>query len=244
MGHIDEGDAEFFLKLFEFQPHLVSQLGVEGAEGFVEEEDLGLADDRAGQGDALALAAGKLRRLAVHEIAECGHLHNAIDAAGDVQLGDAFHAQPEGDVFVNREMRKEGVTLKNLVHIAAVGGIKCHILAVDENPARAWRVESADESQAGGLAASGGAEEGHELAGVDCKTRVLEGFVGTEALADLAEFKHRSPRKNQSPQAAVPRWRVVPWERIGNSQVPHGGFRLHPAVLRRARRHRERAVVC
>ncbi|MNL86796.1 hypothetical protein D3C87_2156590 [compost metagenome] len=44
--------------------------GVEGAEGFVEEQDLGLIDQRAGDGGALRHAAGKLMRVGVFEAFE------------------------------------------------------------------------------------------------------------------------------------------------------------------------------
>jgi hypothetical protein len=39
--------------------HVDAQLGVEVRQRLVEQEDLGLADDGAAHGDALALAAGK-----------------------------------------------------------------------------------------------------------------------------------------------------------------------------------------
>jgi hypothetical protein len=41
---------------------LLAHLGVERAEGLVEQQDLRLDGQRPGQRDALALAAGKLRR--------------------------------------------------------------------------------------------------------------------------------------------------------------------------------------
>ena len=47
--------------------HLLAQLEVEGAERLVEEQHLGAVDERPGEGDALALAAAELVRLAVAE---------------------------------------------------------------------------------------------------------------------------------------------------------------------------------
>ena len=47
--------------------HLHAQLGVEIAEGLVEEEDLGIAHDGPAHGDALALAAGELAGKAVQQ---------------------------------------------------------------------------------------------------------------------------------------------------------------------------------
>ena len=52
------------MQLLELDPHLDPQFGVEVGERLVEQEDLRVADDRAPQCDALALAARKLARLA------------------------------------------------------------------------------------------------------------------------------------------------------------------------------------
>lgn len=41
-------------------------LGVQGRGGLVQQQDLGVTDDRPGNGNALLLAAGKLRTLGAH----------------------------------------------------------------------------------------------------------------------------------------------------------------------------------
>ena len=48
---------------------LVPQLGIEVGERLVEQEDGGIAHQRAADGDALALAAGELVRATVEEMA-------------------------------------------------------------------------------------------------------------------------------------------------------------------------------
>ncbi len=62
VGDEDEGDADLALDLAELQLHLLAQLLVQGAQGLVEQQHLRPADQGAGQGHALALAAGKLAR--------------------------------------------------------------------------------------------------------------------------------------------------------------------------------------
>jgi len=54
---VDEGRLEVVVQLLELDPGLPAELGVEVRERFVEEEHLGIADDRPAQRDALALAA-------------------------------------------------------------------------------------------------------------------------------------------------------------------------------------------
>ena len=45
------------VQFLELGTHGAAELGVEIAQGFVEEEGFGVADDRSADGDALALAA-------------------------------------------------------------------------------------------------------------------------------------------------------------------------------------------
>ena len=60
--HVDERDADLLLDPLELDLHLLAQLEVERAERLVEQQHLRAVDDRAGERDALALAAGELRR--------------------------------------------------------------------------------------------------------------------------------------------------------------------------------------
>src|SRR6202040_4084344 len=93
VGDEDEGDAELFLQPLEFGLHGVAQLGVEGGERFVEEEDFGLAGDGAPEGAALALAAGELRWLAALQIAERYEFDDLPHAIGDFGGWPLLHFQ-------------------------------------------------------------------------------------------------------------------------------------------------------
>ena len=55
------------MQLGDFDPHLNAQRGVEVRQRLVEQEDLRVAHDGAADGDALALAAGKLAGLAIEQ---------------------------------------------------------------------------------------------------------------------------------------------------------------------------------
>ncbi len=79
MGDVHEGDADLGLDALELQLHLAAQLQVEGAERLVEEEHLGVVDQRAGHGDALLLAAGELVRLLPRLLAELDQLQHLLD---------------------------------------------------------------------------------------------------------------------------------------------------------------------
>ena len=67
------------MQLRERRAHPDAQLRVEVRERLVEQERLRLADDRAAHRDALALAAGELRRPPVEELGEAEQLGDLVD---------------------------------------------------------------------------------------------------------------------------------------------------------------------
>ena len=87
---------------------------VERRQRLVEEQHARIGDQRAGERDALLLAAGELRR---HAVGEGGHVHHAssISATRGVALllAVAAHLQIEGDVVADGEMREERVALEH-----------------------------------------------------------------------------------------------------------------------------------
>ena len=62
VGDVDHRRSHLGVQLLDLGAHLRAQLGVEVGERLVEQEHVGVAHDGAAHGDALALAAGKLRR--------------------------------------------------------------------------------------------------------------------------------------------------------------------------------------
>ena len=70
VGDVDDRGPEPLVQLLDLDAHGDAELGVEVGQRLVEEEDLRVADDGAAHGDALALAAGELLRVAVEQMAE------------------------------------------------------------------------------------------------------------------------------------------------------------------------------
>ena len=67
MGHEDRGQAKLLMQSLKFQPHFLAKLSIQIGKRFVEQQRIGLYDDRAGQRHALLLAAGQLVRRAVSQ---------------------------------------------------------------------------------------------------------------------------------------------------------------------------------
>ena len=76
---VDEGDPELLLDPLQLDLQLLAELEVERAERLVEQERLRPVDDRAGERDALALAARELGRLPAAVVLE---LHQRERLAG------------------------------------------------------------------------------------------------------------------------------------------------------------------
>jgi hypothetical protein len=101
MGDDDEGGAGLFLDVHQLELRLLAQLGVECAERFVEQEQLRILGERTGERHALALAAGKLVRLAFGEILHLHQLQHLGGAVGDLPGPGPRTLQAEGDVVLD-----------------------------------------------------------------------------------------------------------------------------------------------
>ena len=74
---VDERDADLALDPQQLELHLLAELEVKRAERLVKQQHLRLVDDRPGERDPLALAAGQLGRLAAAEPGQPDHLERA-----------------------------------------------------------------------------------------------------------------------------------------------------------------------
>src|SRR5580698_2318075 len=111
VGDEDNAHAEVAAELAEERENLVLDGDVEGGGRLVGEDQLRRADDRCGDSDALALAAGKLVRIgaeAPFRIRDADELHRLDDAAPEFGARDAAHsAEALANLLLDREHRIE-----------------------------------------------------------------------------------------------------------------------------------------
>ena len=146
--------------------HLGAGQRVERAEGLVEEQHARPADQRARKRHALALAAGE----------DGGPI---VGAVGEADIGErapaAVSRQP-----VSRAMPTLPITRCQGSSRASWNSSRTDRLqpgdrrAVDQDLARARRVETGDQPQDRRLAAAGAADDGEELPGRDRRDRALQ----------------------------------------------------------------------
>jgi hypothetical protein len=103
---VHERDADVLLDALELDLQLLAQAQVERAERLVEQQRARAVDERAGERDALLLAAGELARLALAEVAELHELERLAVRACGLLLGDLLALEAERDVLLDAQVRE------------------------------------------------------------------------------------------------------------------------------------------
>ena len=163
VGDVDRGGADLLVHLLDLDPHLDAQLGVEVGQRLVEQEHLRVAHDGAAHGDALALAAGQLLRLAVDQFDDVEHARGLVDPALDLGLRIALQPQPERHVFRDRHVRVERVVLEHHRDVAVLRRHVVDDVAADHDVAVGDVLEPRDHPQRGRLAAARRSDQHDEL---------------------------------------------------------------------------------
>ncbi len=155
------------MQAFDLDAHLGAQLGIEVRERFVEEERSGVANHRPSDGDALALAAREGRGPALQEVRETERFCCLFDALPLLALRELRAVETEGDVVGHGHMRIDGVVLE---HHGDVPVFRLKVIddaPVDSDLAAADFLEPCNHPQRCRLAASGRADQDHELTFLD-----------------------------------------------------------------------------
>ena len=140
---IEDGDAESRMQLLDLELHLVAQLLVERAERLVHEDDRRPVDEAARERDPLLLAAGELAREPLRHAGELHGLERVGDGPLDLGVRQPPHAEREGDVLEDGQVREQGIVLENHADVALKTGRWDGELAVDPDPPRSGAVRPA-----------------------------------------------------------------------------------------------------
>ena len=165
--------------------------GVEGAEGLVHQQDVGVCGERAGKADALLLAAGELMRAPVAEgrRVELDQGHQFVDALVDALLRPAEQARHGGDIVADAPVGKQADRLDDVAETAAQrhrieGG---DVVVVDADRTGVRRDQPVDQPERGGFAGARGADEHAEFVARNGEGDLVEGDVAVKALGDFIE---------------------------------------------------------
>ena len=164
VGDEDRRHVHLLVEVAQPGAQVLADLGVEGAEGLVEQQHLRLHGQRPGQGHALALAAGELGGEAAGQPVELDQAQQLVDAVGDLRLLPLADLQPEADVFEHGHVLEGGVVLEDEADAAILRRLRGRVLVVDHDPAGIEVLEPGDRPQQRGLAAAAGPEQGGQRA--------------------------------------------------------------------------------
>ena len=151
--------------------HRAPGLRVERAERLVEQQDVGLGRERAGDRDALAHAARELVGRVVGELGEPDDAEQLLHPLARWALRMPTHSSPNATFSRDRAPRVEAVGLE---HHAAVGPGTDDRLVVDLDRARGRHVEPGDDVEQRRLPAAGRPDQAHELPVGDLEVHVVD----------------------------------------------------------------------
>src|SRR5690606_10710218 len=168
-----------------------------------------VGNERAGNGDALLLAAGELCGGVVKTL---GQAYGVEGFEGDFSADgrfDAFVDEGEFDVFECGGARNEVEALEDESQVVAaqqgelVVGEVGDIESAEVVASGGGRIQAADDVHGGGFAGAAGAHDGDKFAVIDAEVDAVEGTdFGVAAAVDFVDVGHfddRSIRVQQAP---------------------------------------------
>lgn len=184
VGNDHGSDMHLVMEIPQPGTQFLAHLGIEGTEGFIEQQHAGLDREGPGEGDALALAARELGGIAISETLKLHQLEQFIDAPADHLMLPAAEFQPEGHVLSHGAVLEQGEVLKHKAHLSLLHRSACGLLTGNPDPTRIGLLEPRDQPQQRALTGTGRSKQGDQRASVDIKADVVDGPEGTELLAD------------------------------------------------------------
>ena len=183
-------------ELEELVLQLTADQGIEGAEGLVHQEHIGIRGECAGEPHPLLHAAGQLGGKAVLVAVELDHGEHALGDLPAAELRLAADLQRIGHVVPYRAVREEGHVLEDHADlprpdITQFGLRKTeHVLAEQGDGARGRLDQPVDVAHQGRLAAPRQAHDAEDFAAPDIKGDIRDPYDGVETLQDfrLAEI--------------------------------------------------------
>ena len=171
------------MQTFQLFLHLRAQLLVKRAERFVEQQQVGTEYHGAGKGDALLLATRKLFRHPVAQVAKLHQIERFFDVPGDLVRRPFAYFQWKSDVVENRQVREQGVSLKDHSKVAGFRWQVGDVAITQGHGATIGVQEPGNQVQKGRLSRTRRAEDRQELTcpdrqrdAVDC-AEIAKGFL-------------------------------------------------------------------
>ena len=172
--HVDRGDTQPRLQVRELRTRLDPKLGVQVGERLIHEEDLGMTNDGAPHGHALALPAGELLGLAVEVFDQVQDACRLQDLLLAVRLGYLLLPEREAHVLRHGHVRVERVALEDHGHVPVLGLDEGHVTVADPDGALVAGLQSCQHAQGRRLAGPGWADQDEEFSVSDGEVETID----------------------------------------------------------------------
>ena len=183
----DRRDSHLALDAVDGAPQIDADLRVERAERLVEQQHLGAMRQRAGERDALLLAAGELAGHARTQARKIDELEQLFAAAATLVLGDASDLEGELDVLGDVHVAKQRVVLEDDADRPLLWRERRDVAAVKDDAAVIARRQPGDHPEDRALAAAAGTQKDQQLAVRDLERDLVHDRVAIDPLRDLVE---------------------------------------------------------
>ncbi|MNR13991.1 hypothetical protein D3C85_1304360 [compost metagenome] len=172
-------------QLAHFLAQLFAQLVVEVDQRLVEQDQLGVLDQRPGHGRALLLTTGKLQRIAFEKLLDAQHLRGFQHLALNLLAGNTGLTQRRGDVVEHRHGRVVDELLIDHRHIAQAHGALGDIDAIHQDAAAVGLVQTGHQAHQAGLAGQGATQQNVEGTGFKTQVGIVDPGLALDGAADV-----------------------------------------------------------
>src|ERR1019366_367685 len=157
-GHRNAGEMQFVVQSPQPAAQFMADLTVESAEGFVQQQHMGVDGQRPRECHPLPLAARQLCRIAIagptelHQLEQ--RMHLLADLCRNRPLAARLDLETKGNVFKYRYVTEQGIVLKHKPDFAISNRPSGCVAAVEQYLTFIRCLETGDDAQQGGLTAA------------------------------------------------------------------------------------------
>ena len=189
MGNDHHGHAHFAVDVAQKVEHLRGRARIKRARGLIAQHHFRIVRQRAGNGNTLLLAAGKLAGIILRLVRQADKLEQLKGARFRLRLLLVAKFEREGDVAQDRALLEQAEILENHANAAAklkqlLSLERRDVLSVDHDTAARGPFEQVDAAYQRGLSGTGLADDAEDVPIFDGKVDIAKGGMGALAFAE------------------------------------------------------------
>ncbi len=196
MGHENRGMAGLVVDFAQPAAQFLAHLRIQCTKRLIQQKHTRFDRHGAGQRHALALAAGKLRRIAFFQPAQLHEIKKLQRTAANFRRGWArptgANLQPETDIIRHRHMAEQRIMLEDKTDITLLHALLRGIFIPEEDHAFGWRFQPRNQAQKRGLARTRWSKQGNQFAGLDGQRHIMQGRKASKLLTHAGNTNFHS----------------------------------------------------